>query len=223
MRNHLVVLFWGVCAVSHVAMAQKIQLGLQKGFGIAQLSNYWEVKNDRWGADWVKSPLWGGFAALYVGKNTALGLEMNRVTKGNARYALINRYHYAQFSPYIRWDFVGKSAGGWVGYGKIGGYFALLTDQTEEHRQGVFAHIYLPEYHAVNDRDYGLNASVGAGYELSSNICLNLEARAERGLLGLLNWVPGSYADLRNISAWLIFSLSYTIPSPYKPASSSTY
>jgi hypothetical protein len=214
MRNWLVTLL--VLAVSQAALAQKLQFGLQRGFGAAQLSNYWQVKNDRWGADWVKSPLLGGFAAVYCGKNTALGLEMSRVTKGNARYAVINRYHYAQFSPYLKWDFMNKNDKKWVGYGKLGGYFSVLTDQTQEYVEGSFAQIYLLEYGNVEDYDYGLNASIGAGYELGDNIRLNVEARAEHGLYHLFSLNPGESAAKRNISAWLMLSISYTLPSPYQ-------
>lgn len=208
------LLFW---SIGQNAQCQKIQIGIHSGHGRAQLSNFWDIKNDAWGADWVKSPMSGAGFSYYFKNRFALGIEVNYVRKGNIRYGLENRYHYLHLPMLVKYDFFKNQRGNFLMSVRLGGYASFLQKQTQKFSEETKEEIFLLEYSSVSDFDYGLTVGVGAGIRLDDNIFLNLELRGERGLAHVFD-VSFAYAkkNIVNISGWCLFGLTYTFPSTYE-------
>lgn len=80
-------------------------------------------------------------------------------------------------------------------YVRGGGYYArVLHHQQTAINDGPVLEIYLPAYQTPVSNDYGLLAAIGADWQLSPQLRLNVDLSGTRGLRGLY---PNNSSSLR--------------------------
>jgi opacity protein-like surface antigen len=204
--------FFALSVLLHSGLsAQSITLGLRAGLGRAQLSNYNDTKNDVWGADLVRSQVYGATLQVPFNRWLSVQAEANHITKGNIRYGLENRYDYWHFPLMARFD--ASPANAWRVFGQAGLYWAALRQQAQRYTgKGGYAQIYLVEYGPVTRTDIGFCAGTGVAYALTPRLWMELECRADLGQTDVLN-LPEQYPGKppRNVSAWGMLGLKYQL------------
>lgn len=207
------LLFWLSLAFCPIASGQKLQIELHSGLGKAQLLNFITNPSKGSNAEWMNSRTEGLSFTYYFGKRLGLCVEATYTVKGNRFREVDNKGYFYQMPVMLKHDFFESDSKKVVMYGKFGPYVGFL------HRQQLFElkfrQDYFKEYSQYNDFDFGLGLGLGAGFLLDTNIRLNLELRAERGLAHVYIVSYASEKKNTHIAGWAILGISYTIPSPY--------
>lgn len=200
--------------------AQKLQIGLHVGAGLSQLSNYKTIKEDVWGADWLRSPIAGLEFTYYMGKRFGLSLEANYAQKGNARYTVESKYHYLHFPAFFKVDLSSPKRKVFSLAAKLGFYGARLERQTWSEKNIptlTLLQFNLKELRPITQFDYGFSLGLNASFRLDENIALTMELRGERGFVDMLSeYTANTEKPTVNKSGWAILGLTYTIKSPYQ-------
>lgn len=195
------------------AFAQTITtIGMRGGFGQAAHHRCFEKD---YGGYYVRPVLAKAIGInLTLGFSTQLALEsgLDYEEKGNFPYGLKNKYTYLSWPVTLKWNPLGQRR--IAPYMRGGAYYAHLITHKQILLDLPISDVSGPEYYPPRTRDLGLVAGIGADWQLSPHLQLNMDLSSTRGLLNLYEGDPSSLIltyPLYNVSWILATGLRYML------------